>query len=438
GLASGGGGWIVGEPIVDGLLESARSATQRVTALRRADSAVEYDGSNVRAREFRGQQRLEAALDVWNVGATPDNRVLIAWDQRRDVALPLLAGAIEDLKKALSQTPLSASVHENLGRAHWAMALVDAAHAPEHLQAALGSFSRAVASAPENPYPYRVLAMFAVPQGGRFTEFGLRAARGAVLRDPALLVGFVDRFLLLALSAPQWLSTVPETSSDRLVLGAELESRHLLGEAAEIYRAAIDIAAPPEQVVARWRLARVLLQQGKAREAIAQLQRALTDDPTNAVLHLERGAALAELGDAAALDAYQLAVQNAEVIARRGGGVGGALGQLPPRVRTVVTEVVGQASAKSDRYRQALAQYLTDHKLWESALNQWTRLAADSPKNPAAHVGRGVALEALGARERAVEAYREAVALDGSVTARAHLARALWQTDQYHQALHAS
>jgi len=82
-----------------------------------------------------------------------------------------------------------------------------------------------------------------------------------------------------------------------------------------------------------------------------------------------------------------------------------------------------------------LAQYLTDHELWESALNQWTRLAADAPKNPAAHFGRGIALEALGARERAVEAYREAVALDGSVTARAHLARALWQTDQYYQAM---
>src|SRR5262249_30263704 len=81
------------------------------------------------------------------------------------------------------------------------------------------------------------------------------------------------------------------------------------------------------------------------------------------------------------------------------------------------------------------AQYLTDRKLWEPALTQWTVLVTDSPKNPAGHLGRGIALEALGARERAVEAYREAVALDGSIPVRARFAQALWQTDQYYRAM---
>src|SRR5262249_46193232 len=212
--------WVAREPIVNGLLESARSAPDPTPALRRAHRAVGYDGGEPHAREVRGRLRLEGALDVWNVGATPDKRVLLAWDQRRDAALPLLGGAIDDLRIALSQTPLSASAHEDLGRAHWAVALIDVARAPEHLGAALASLSRSVASVPESPYPYRELATVAVPQGGRFTEVGLRAARGAVARDPAVLVGLVDRFVPLGLTVSQWLAAVPETTPDRLALAA--------------------------------------------------------------------------------------------------------------------------------------------------------------------------------------------------------------------------
>src|SRR5262249_59129878 len=165
---------------------------------------------------------------------------------------------------------------EKLGNAHWAMALIDVTRAPEHLGAALASFSRSVASVPESPYAYRELATFAVPQGGRFTEVGLRAARGAVVRDPAILVGLVDRFVPLGLTASQWLAAVPETAPDRLALAALLETRRLTREAADVYRAATEIAAAPDGVVARWRLARVLLEQGRAPGAIVRLQPALT------------------------------------------------------------------------------------------------------------------------------------------------------------------
>ena len=50
-------------------------------------------------------------------------------------------------------------------------------NAAPHLESALASFSRAAALAPENPFPYWTLAVFAAPQGGRYTEIGLRAAR---------------------------------------------------------------------------------------------------------------------------------------------------------------------------------------------------------------------------------------------------------------------
>jgi tetratricopeptide (TPR) repeat protein len=189
-------------------------------------------------------------------------------------------------------------------------------------------------------------------------------------------------------------------------------------------------------VVARWRLARILSQQGRGREALGQVERALMQDPANPVLHLERARALASIGDAAALDAYQLAVTNAEVMARRPAEEREPFGRLAPPVRALLNDVMERDGGRFvDRCRQAFAQYLTERRLWEQALTQWTVLLADSPKNPAAHVGRGIAFEALGARERAVEAYREAVALDGSAPIRARYAQALWQTDQYYQAM---
>jgi tetratricopeptide (TPR) repeat protein len=50
--------------------------------------------------------------------------------------------------------------------------------------------------------------------------------------------------------------------------------------------------------------------------------------------------------------------------------------------------------------------------------------------------GRAVALDAVGAHDQAVEAYRRAVALDGdNVAFRLRLARRLWETDQYYQAI---
>src|SRR5262249_50667850 len=105
-------------------------------------------------------------------------------------------------------------------------------------------------------------------------------------------------------------------------------------------------------------------------------------------------------------------------------------------VRGLVDDVLQRDGGPVDRYRQAFAQYLTERKLWEQALTQWTVLLGDSPTNPAARFGQAVCLEALGARERAVEAFREAVALDVyNVPLRMRFGDSLWRTDQYHQAI---
>ena len=426
--------WIIREPVVAGIVQDAtRSAGDRPAALRRLGVALVLDPGDERARELRGRLRLEAALDVWNLGTTLDGRVLLSWPERRDAGLPLVRGAIDDLRTALRATPVNPFLHEHLARAYWTLALLDSDRAREHLAAAVASFTRGAASMPESPFAYRSLALLAVPHGGALTEVGLRAARSAVERDPSLLPELVDRFVAVGLGASQWIAAVPEAPVDRVELGALLETRQLLPEAARVYRAAIEVAAPKDAVVPRWLLARVLMQLGSERDAVAELERALTDDPSNPELHLERARALAIRGDAGALDAYQLAALNAEVLARKPVDERDAFGALPPRVRALVAERQGSAPA---RYREAFAQYLTDRKVFDQALRQWELVLAEAPGRSLAHYGRGVALDGVGRRDLAVDAYRQAVRLDeGNVAVRLRLAERLWETDQYYQAM---
>jgi len=276
-----------------------------------------------------------------------------------------------------------------------------------------------------------------VPQGGRFTEVGLRAARNAVERDPTLLADLVDRFVPLGLNASQWISMVPDSALDRLELGALLEKRGMFSEAAQAYRSAVEITPAKDTVVPRWMLARLLLRQGSGREALGELEKALTQDAANPELHLDRARSLAALGDASALDAYRLAVVNAEARTRQVADGQQLFGPLPPRALALVSDATGgQRRIAPSRYRRALARYLTDRKLWDEALKQWEIVLGEVPTDAAAHFAHGVALDGVRARDQAVEAYRRAVALDGnSVAFRLRLAQRLWETEQYYQAM---
>ena len=429
--------WILRPPLVwDRLEEATRPRIDRPTALRWAEAALAVDSRNERGLAIRGRLRLEAALDTSNLGVTLDGRVLLSQEERKTTSLPLARGAVEDFRAALTVTPLDPYVHESLARAHWTLALIDSEHASAHLSDALASFARAVESAPESPFAYRSLAVLAVPQGERFTDVGLQAARNAVERDPTLLAELVDRFLRVELSPAQWIAAVPDSALDRLELGALLERRVMFPEATHAYRQAAEIAQARDSLVPRWMLGRLLVRQERAREALAELDRALTLDVANPELHLERAKALAALGDAGALEAYRLALQNAEVRARQSGDDAQPFGPLPPRAQALVVDAIGEPRVTPGRYRRALAQYLTDRKLWDEALKQWDVVLGETPKDGAAHFAQGVALDGIRAREQAVEAYRRAVALDANnVVFRLRLAQRLWETEQYYQAM---
>src|SRR5204862_6607337 len=87
---------------------------------------------------------------------------------------------------------------------------------------------------------------------------------------------------------------------------------------------------------------------------------------------------------------------------------------LPPHDSDSDRQRVPEGSVPVLRYQRALAQYLLDRKLWPQGLEAWDAVAAQAPEDAEAQFSRGQALEALGQRDRALEAYRKAVSLDRS------------------------
>jgi tetratricopeptide (TPR) repeat protein/O-antigen ligase len=426
--------WIVRPALVLARLQAAeRPGADRATALRSVQAVLTLDPRDERALALRGRLDLAATVELWNSGLTPDGRVLTGLEERREAGLGLVRSADRDFTAALAQVPSDSRLHDGRARAAWALALLDPASAPRHLDAALASFSRAIALAPENPFPHWTLAVFAVPQGGRYTEVGLRAARGAVARDPGLLADLIDQFLPLRLSAAQWVAMVPESAIDRAELGALLEERRLLPEAAQAYRSAVEVASADQAPPFHWALARLELRRTQPREALTAIEQALAQDTDNPELHLARAEALAALGDAGALTAYRLAVLKAEVPGGR--PADRPFGALSPRAQALVARGL-QAPLGPVRYHRALARYLTDQKRWEPALAEWDAVLAAGPAEAEDHYARGVVLDALGQGAPALQEYRQAVALDGTRSAfRLRLARRLWETEQYYQAM---
>ncbi len=425
--------WIVRPPLVAARLEAAeRPGTDRVAALRWVQAALALDPRDERALALRGRLNLAATVELWNSGLAPDGQVLTSLDERRQAGLALVGGAKRDFADALAQVPSDSRFHDGRARAFWAQALLDPENAAPHLDAALASFSRAVALAPENPFPYWTLAVFAVPQGGRYTEAGLRAARDAVERDPELLADLVDQFLPLRLSGAQWVAMAPRSPIARAELGALLEERRLLSQAIQAYRSAIEVATAGQAPLG-WMLARLELRERQPREALGAIEVALAQDPDNPELHLVRADALTALGDAGALTAYRLAVLKAEVPAGRPAGQ--PFGVLPPRVQALVSRAL-QAPPGPERYHRALAQYLVGRELWDQALSEWDAVLAAVPGDAETHFARGLVLDRLGRGNGALQAYRQAVALDGTRSAfRLRLAQRLWETEQYYQAM---
>ncbi len=419
------------------LVETRLQAVPGEGALARIDRVLALDPLEARALEVRAKLRASAALEVWNTGRGSEGRILRSWEARRRDARAFLTAAVADLRTALSATPTNPFLHEILADVHATTATVDPASAAVEVPAALASLRRAIALAPENPYLYRSLALLALSQGEPRLDLALGAARDALRRNPALLPDLVDPFLSVKLTAAQWVALVPASALDELELGAVLEQSGLPREARQVYRRAAELAPPGEGVLIRWMLGRLLTREGDHDNALAELDAAIRQDPDNPELELARAAALAGRGDAAALDAHRAAVLKAEARAPREAADPFPFQVAEPRARSVASRALGSGAALGAvRYRRAAAQYLLDRKLWAQAAREWERVLAEDPRDARAHFGLATALDEVGARDRALEAYRKAVSLDGrSVALRLRLARALWETDQYYQAM---
>ena len=418
-------------------VEGKLAAATGNATFRELDDAARWAPRDAQVLATRGRVRLAVARQVWDSGRVPDGSILPSWEQRRRAALTLLDGAVVDLRAALSLTPTDPFLHETLGWVYGTTAVIDPSSPGLAQAAALGSLRRAIALQPENPFLYRSLAVVALSQRAPLLDVALGAGRAAVERAPELLADLTRLFLPATLTETQWLLLVPATALDRLELAVLLEQTGLPQEAAVVYRRAIEVAPGEIAPLVRFRLAQLLMRRRDAKGALGELDLALEREPDNPDLHLARARALASLGDAAALDAYRAAIGRAEARAAAWGGGVSSFRARAPRARSLAEDALDTAgTAPAVPYRRALAEYLLDRKLWALALEQWTRVLAERPQDAAAHAGRGRALAGLSERDRAVEAYRKAVALDGrSVAFRLGLAESLWDTRQYYQAI---
>ena len=413
-----------------GRTEAALGRLSGDRSLGSAEAVLTLDPSNTLALEIRALHRRQVAMDVWT------GRVAIAASgDRTHQATALLDQARHDMRAAITNRPTNPYLLHRLAWIESTDAAVNGRVGREGLAPALTYAGRALALAPEEPRLYLALAQFAVTR----PEIGLRAAREAVSREPELLTMLVDTFLPMQLSAAQWLVVVAGSPADELRLAALLERRGLARESVASYRKAAEDAAPQDRPVFRWMLARALGRNGDDVAALSELAEALKADPHNGELHFAMANVLARRGDPGALDRFRLAVAKGEEQDRL---------PHPPPIPFAVTEarllptVLDRLKADGDgpsgaiRYRRALAQYLSEQKLWREALAEWQAVIRDRPQDAKAHFSLGGVLESLGASSRALEQYRAAVQLDGaSVQFRKSLAARLWADDQYFQAI---
>jgi len=438
--AVGGGPWraaavlallaLISIPILAPALAESRLAPG--AGLAAADAAVRVNPLSVRALRTRADLRINTARALWRGGAADAP----AGDAQRARAGALVAGAIEDLRRALVLRPTEPFLHEHLGVAYATAAAMDGAEAAGLRASAFTHLARAVALAPSNPLLYRTLAVIAASGREPRIDLALSAARETVRLDRALLSDVVDRLLPLGLGAEQWMAAVPDSPADRLRLAALLEGRGLLDQAGAIYGRAAAGTGPLEPL-ARWARARLLLRARHAAAALDETEAALKLDPDNPELQLARAEALATLGRGAALDAFERALRSSEALAQSRGAGPFERAAVPAGLSALVADRLGGGARPGPaRYRRALARYLVDQKLWSQARLEWEAVLAEAPQDALGHFSLGLALDASGAGDRAIEEYRRAVALDGrSARFRGRLAQRLWDTEQFVQAI---
>jgi tetratricopeptide (TPR) repeat protein len=410
-----------------GVLAAACLGIATVAAHTRFGASGARSLSATRVRALGGD-----GLPRWVAGATAAlvAAALVPLIVEQAMARPA-AATVEQIRHNLASTPTDPYLHERLAWALEAEAAADPARSGERRAASLAHMQRAVTLQPENPYLRRSLAALALAGPDPAVALAIESGRAGVERDPALLGGLVDALAPLALTDAQWTDLVPPLSAERANLASQLESRGLLREALSLYERALERASAAEEPVIRWALARLLLGVHRPTGALAQVDTALARSPGNPELLLTRAQSLEALHEPGALAAYRAALSSAE------GGSGPVFPTAPPRLGALVAERLGgDARFSVARYRRALAQRLTDESRWEAARAEWERARAEAPLDAEGEFSRGRALDAMGDRAGAMEAFRRAVALDPTRTAfRARLAARLWENDRYMQAI---
>ena len=379
--------------------------------------------------------RIEAALAI----DPRDPGTLALRGERRIVAvreapqLTIVQSAIADLRTALAAVPSDPFIHERLGWAYELLSTVDPPRASEHVASALAHLKRAIAMAPANAVLRHSLAALAATQPTPLLAIAFEASRAAVARDPNLLPHLVERFDRAGLADGQWVSVVPPAWPDRLELAQFLEIKGRVDAAETMYRAAIEVAPADERAVGVWMLAALLTRKGNPAAAAKELEQVLPNDPRNPELLLVYAEALDAQGRPAALDVYRAAVWQTATTAPDVRS--SPLNSESPRIHSLIAERTGSGESGALRYRRALARYLAERRLWEQAGTAWDEILSLAPKDAEAHFFRAVAWEGVGMRDRAIAHYLEAVALSSQAQFRLPLARLLWDTDQYVQAM---
>src|SRR5262245_2367628 len=369
--------------------------------------------------------QMEAAHRLWT------SRLARGGDPRAGEARVIDDATPTELRRDIAATPSAPYLHERLAWLLDLQAAADPARALPVREAALTHMQRAVALQPDSAFLRRSLAALLLAPPTPQPAPAIEAGRAAAERDPTFLGGLVEMFAPFTLSHEQWMALAPHDAADRVDLARELEARGFLREARVVYERALEGASPGDATVIHWMLAQLLLGMQFPAEALAQAEVALRLSPGNPELLLIRARGLGMARSPAQLDAYRDAAASAA--ARRGP----VFTAESPRLQTVANDRLGEAArVMPARYRSALAQRLTDERHWAEAREEWERVKAETPLDGPGELSLGLALEATGEPDRALEAFRHAVALDPArASAHAALAAQLWSRGQYVQAI---